>query len=99
MNIKESAVCPLQIFNPIKHDSAFSFQPPSSTSAKKVLKKFSSFSFPRFIAITFIILGGWVEWLWEETHVSKVMGSNPNIVHWMDIISHLFVVKIVMMFV
>ena len=37
--------------------------------------------------------------LWEETHVLKVVGSNPGTVFWMDIFSHLFVVKIVMMFV
>ena len=38
-------------------------------------------------------------WLWEETLVPKVMGSNPGTVYWMDILSHIFVVKIVMMFV
>ena len=30
------------------------------------------------------------------THVRKVMGSNPGAVYWMNIFSHLFVVKIVM---
>ena len=35
-----------------------------------------------------------VWWLWEETHVPKVMGSNPGTVYWMDIFSHIFVVKI-----
>ena len=29
----------------------------------------------------------------------KVMGSNPDNVYWMDIFSHIFVVKIVIMFV
>ena len=43
--------------------------------------------------------GALVKWLWEETHVQKVMGSNPDTVYWMDIFSHLCVVKIVMMFV
>ena len=33
-------------------------------------------------------------WLWEETHVPKVVGSNPGTVYWMDIFSHIFVVKI-----
>ena len=32
----------------------------------------------------------------EETDVPKVMSSNPGIIYWMDISSHLFVVKIVM---
>ena len=26
-----------------------------------------------------------VKWLWEETHVPKVMGSNPGVGYWMDI--------------
>ena len=30
---------------------------------------------------------------------SKVVGSNPGTIYWMDISSHVFVVKIVMMFV
>ena len=37
-----------------------------------------------------------VQWLWEENHVPKVVGSNPGTVNWMDIFSHIFVVKIVM---
>ena len=38
-----------------------------------------------------------VEWLWEETHVLKVVGSNPSTVYWMDIFHiYLFVVTIVM---
>ena len=41
-----------------------------------------------------------VWWLWEETHVPKVVGSNQGTVYWMDISSHIFfVVKNVMMFV
>ena len=32
--------------------------------------------------------------LWEETLVPKVMGSNPGTVYWMEIFSHIFVVKI-----
>ena len=43
--------------------------------------------------------GALVWWLWEETHVPKVMGFNLGTVYWMDIFSHLFVVKTVMMFV
>ena len=35
----------------------------------------------------------------EETHVTKVVGSNPGTVYWMDIFTHIFVVKIVMMFI
>ena len=31
-----------------------------------------------------------------ETRDSKVMGSNPSTIYWMDIFSHTFVVKIVM---
>ena len=26
--------------------------------------------------------------LWEETHVLKIVGSNPSAVYWMDIFSH-----------
>ena len=29
--------------------------------------------------------GALVQWLWEETHVPNVVGSNPGIVYWMDI--------------
>ena len=35
-------------------------------------------------------------WLCEETRVPKVLGSNPSTDYWMDIFSHIFVVKIVM---
>ena len=38
-----------------------------------------------------------VQWLWEETYVPKVVGSNPSTVYWVDIFTHLFVVKIVML--
>ena len=40
--------------------------------------------------------GALVLWLWEETHVPKVVSSNRDTVYWMDIFSHLFVVQIVM---
>ena len=45
--------------------------------------------------------GALVLWLWEETHVLKVAGSNVHpvygaAVYWMDIFSHIFVVKIVL---
>ena len=43
--------------------------------------------------------GALVQWLREETHVPKVVGSNPGTVYWMDIFSHILDVKIVMMFV
>ena len=33
-----------------------------------------------------------------KSHVSKVVGSNPSTINWMDIFSHLIVVKIVMFF-
>ena len=46
-----------------------------------------------------LMAGALVQWLWEETHVLKVMGSNTGTLYWMDIISQIFVVKIVMMFV
>ena len=26
-----------------------------------------------------------VKWLWEETHVPKVVGLNPSTIYWMDI--------------
>ena len=32
-----------------------------------------------------------VKWLWEETRVQKVVGSNPGTVYWMDIFSHVVV--------
>ena len=38
------------------------------------------------------------KWVWEETHVLKVVVSHPGTVYWMDNFSHIFVVKIVMMF-
>ena len=31
-------------------------------------------------------------WLWDETHVPKVVGSNPSTVYWMDIF-HIFCCK------
>ena len=35
-------------------------------------------------------------WLWEDTNVLNVVGSNPSTVYWMDIFSHELAVKIVM---
>ena len=43
--------------------------------------------------------GALVLLLWEKTHVLTVMGSNPSAVYWMDIFSHKFVVKNVLLFV
>ena len=40
--------------------------------------------------------GALVLWLWEETHVPKVVSSNPGTIYRMDIFSHSFVAKIVM---
>ena len=40
--------------------------------------------------------GALVKWLWEETHVSKAVSSNPGPIYRMDIFSHKFVVKFVM---
>ena len=40
--------------------------------------------------------GALVWWLWEDTRVLKVMGSNNSTLYWMDIFAHLFVVRIVM---
>ena len=41
-------------------------------------------------------LGALVQWLWEETHVPKVVGSNPGTVYWMAIFSqHIFVLKLI----
>ena len=34
--------------------------------------------------------GALVQWLWEETHVPKVMSSNPGTIYWMDIFSHTY---------
>ena len=31
----------------------------------------------------------------EETHILEGVGSNPGTIHWIDICSHTFVVKIV----
>ena len=39
-----------------------------------------------------------VWWLWDKTRNLKVVGSNPSMVYWMDIFSHWFVVKIVLIF-
>ena len=41
-------------------------------------------------------VGALVYWVREETHILKVVVSNPNTIYWMDIFSHIFVVKIVM---
>ena len=30
----------------------------------------------------------------KETHILKVVGSNPSAIYWMDIFSHEFVVKL-----
>ena len=46
------------------------------------------------IKLLLIWAGALVSWLWEETHIPKVVGSNPVTVYWMDIFSHIFVVKI-----
>ena len=35
--------------------------------------------------------GSLVKWLLEETHVQKVVSSNPSIVYWMDIFSFIFI--------
>ena len=32
-----------------------------------------------------------VSWLWEETHVPKVVGSNPGTVYWMDMTFFTFI--------
>ena len=40
-----------------------------------------------------------VSWLKEETHNLKVVSLNPSTRYWMDILSHIFVVKIVMVLV
>ena len=37
--------------------------------------------------------GALVQWLWEETQIPNGVGLNPGTVNWMDISSHLFVVK------
>ena len=36
--------------------------------------------------------GALVKWLCEESHVLKVVGSNPGTVYWMDIFSFMFVI-------
>ena len=37
--------------------------------------------------------GALFQWLWEETHVPKLVGSNPGRVYWMDILSHILCCK------
>ena len=44
-------------------------------------------------------VGALVQWLWEETRDLKVVGSNPGTVYSMDIFSHIFVVRFVVIFV
>ena len=44
--------------------------------------------------LNILIIGREPWWLWEETHVLKVMGSNPCTIHWMDIFSNIFILKI-----
>ena len=31
-----------------------------------------------------VLAGALVKWLWDETHVLKVVSSNPSIVIWME---------------
>ena len=38
-----------------------------------------------------------VQWLWEESHVPKIMGLNPSTIYWMDFFSSICC-KIVMLF-
>ena len=38
--------------------------------------------------------GALVQWLWEEIHVPKAVSLNPSTIYWLDIFSHLFVVKL-----
>ena len=38
--------------------------------------------------------GALVLLLWEETHFPKVVSLNPCTIYWMDIFSHLFILKI-----
>ena len=40
--------------------------------------------------------GALVQWLCETTPVQEVVGSNPSAAYWVVILSHLFVVKIVL---
>ena len=42
------------------------------------------------------MVGAPVQWLWEETHVLKFVGSNPSTVYWIDIFPQIFVANIVM---
>ena len=37
--------------------------------------------------------GALVKWLWEETHVPKVVSLNPGTIYWMDFFHILYVVK------
>ena len=37
-----------------------------------------------------------VLWLWEDTHVLNIVGSNPSTIYWVDSFLHLIVVKIAM---
>ena len=41
-------------------------------------------------------IGALVKWLREETRNQKVVSLNPGAGYWMDIFSHLFVVRIVL---
>ena len=49
-----------------------------------------------FVTIVCLWAGAIVQWLWEKTHVLKVMDSNPNTVPLYGHFSHKFVVRIVM---
>ena len=46
--------------------------------------------------VTFPEADALVLWLWEATHVQKVVGSKPNSAYWMDIFTHACVVKMLM---
>ena len=38
--------------------------------------------------------GALVLWLWEESHVMKVVGSNPVTLYWMDILQKYLLKKL-----
>ena len=43
----------------------------------------------RMLRNIFTLAGAKVWWLWEKTHVLKVMGSNPRTIYWMDIFTYI----------
>ena len=65
----------------------------SQEAAEEFLGIQNEGEFPIISSNFLVLAGALVQWSLEETHVPKVVSSNPGTLYWMDIFSHLFVVN------